>query len=457
MRRGMSSYFAQNSEDKEVNIVEACSELRESYVKFCNNRRSGMAERKIFAGARLKRLRQRLNLSQTQMAAAIGVSPSYLNLIERDQRPLTVQVLLKLSSVYGVDVAELSGRRRTRRLSEALKEVFADPLLTGEIASPTELSEFAEAAPNAARGMTRLFEAYREALERLSDLSQALAKRETRRSGRRASGRERRASPRRRRRLFRGGRALFRGDREEAETIAADAHAPRRSAGGAEGASESAARRRPSHPSRPRDAERAAALRPAYAAALPLRARAAYLSARSWSRARSPSSAIGALLDRLTEEAGMTEPEAARICRNGFARRLAEAILAPAERLRRGGARKRLRPDASVAALRARAFARSRQRLRRARRRRHAWPAAGLHAHARRIRRGDRADRRAPAFRCRAGRRSARACRSSTRRRPGASPRRELHLADGAAFRVLAFAERGRALRRRCRRRGGSR
>ena len=37
------------------------------------------------------------------------MSPSYLNLIERNQRPLTVQVLLKLSGVYGMDVAELSG------------------------------------------------------------------------------------------------------------------------------------------------------------------------------------------------------------------------------------------------------------------------------------------------------------------------------------------------------------
>ena len=39
------------------------------------------------------------------------------------------------------------------------------------------------------------------------------------------------------------------------------------------------------------------------------------------------------LLDSLTRAAGMTEPEAARLCRLGFARRMAEAILAPADRL----------------------------------------------------------------------------------------------------------------------------
>ena len=73
-----------------------------------------MADRKIFAGARLKRVRARLGVSQTQMAAALGLSPSYLNLIERDQRPLTVQVLLKLSAVYGIDGNELASDESCR-------------------------------------------------------------------------------------------------------------------------------------------------------------------------------------------------------------------------------------------------------------------------------------------------------------------------------------------------------
>jgi transcriptional regulator with XRE-family HTH domain len=48
-------------------------------------------------------------LTQTAMAEALGISPSYLNLIERNQRPLTVQLLLKLASVYKVDLDELQG------------------------------------------------------------------------------------------------------------------------------------------------------------------------------------------------------------------------------------------------------------------------------------------------------------------------------------------------------------
>ena len=68
-----------------------------------------MAERKIFAGPKVRRIRNALALTQTAMAEALEISPSYLNLIERNQRPLTVQLLLKLSSVYRIDLEELQG------------------------------------------------------------------------------------------------------------------------------------------------------------------------------------------------------------------------------------------------------------------------------------------------------------------------------------------------------------
>jgi len=134
-----------------------------------------MAERKIFAGARLRRLRNRLRLAQGEMAAALGISPSYLNLIERNQRPLTVQVLLRLSSTYGIDVGELRSEADDRALS-ALKAVFSDPLIAAELPSPSELEEVAEAAPNVAVAVTRLHDAYRESVQRLSELSHDLAR-----------------------------------------------------------------------------------------------------------------------------------------------------------------------------------------------------------------------------------------------------------------------------------------
>jgi predicted transcriptional regulator/transcriptional regulator with XRE-family HTH domain len=132
-----------------------------------------MAEAKIFAGPRVRRLRNRLGITQTAMADGLGISPSYLNLIERNQRPLTVQLILKLASVYKIDIEELQGE--TGSTAGELRQVFSDPLLSGEIPAGEELAEVAELAPNAAQGMVKLYRAYREQAERLSDLAGLLA------------------------------------------------------------------------------------------------------------------------------------------------------------------------------------------------------------------------------------------------------------------------------------------
>lgn len=133
-----------------------------------------MADQKIFAGARIRRMRTQRQLTQTAMAADLGISPSYLNLIERNQRPLTVQLLLKLAAVYKVDVNELQGGGET--MLPQLKEMFADPLLAGELPGDQELIEISEGAPNVASALVKLYRAYRESQERLSDLSDMLAR-----------------------------------------------------------------------------------------------------------------------------------------------------------------------------------------------------------------------------------------------------------------------------------------
>ncbi len=115
-----------------------------------------------------------LGLTQTAMAEGLGISPSYLNLIERNQRPLTVQLLLKLASVYKVDLDALQDEGGG--LVAQLREVFSDPLLVGEVPGDQEIIEVAEAAPNAALGLMKLYRAYREQAARLSDLADFLAR-----------------------------------------------------------------------------------------------------------------------------------------------------------------------------------------------------------------------------------------------------------------------------------------
>ncbi len=135
-----------------------------------------MADNKIFAGPRIRRIRNGLSLTQTAMAEELGISPSYLNLIERNQRPLTVQLILKLSQTYEVDLSDLQGGGEKDGSLVELRAVFSDPLLAGELPGEQELVEICDAAPNAAAGIAKLYRAYREQQGRLTDLSDLLAR-----------------------------------------------------------------------------------------------------------------------------------------------------------------------------------------------------------------------------------------------------------------------------------------
>lgn len=134
-----------------------------------------MAGTKIFAGSKLRRIRSRLQFSQAALAESLGISASYLNLIERDQRPITAQLLIKLNSLHDIDIAELATSSESNDTVAKLKEVTSDPLLIGEIPTTTELQEATQAAPNVVGATIKLYQAYREVLKRLGELSQNMA------------------------------------------------------------------------------------------------------------------------------------------------------------------------------------------------------------------------------------------------------------------------------------------
>ncbi|NIX75303.1 helix-turn-helix domain-containing protein [Microvirga terricola] len=115
--------------------------------------------RKLFVGPRLKRLRRERNLSQARMAEELGLSPSYLNLMERNQRPITAQVLIRLAHAYSLDPREFATDDHERTISE-LDEVFADPLFRNAPVARLELRETVESAPTLVDAINRLYRAY---------------------------------------------------------------------------------------------------------------------------------------------------------------------------------------------------------------------------------------------------------------------------------------------------------
>jgi len=121
-------------------------------------------------GRTIRRLRQEQTLTQQALAARLGISASYLNLIEHDQRSVTAALLIKLGQILQVDLTSLSGTQE-RQLETSLHEVLADPLLGLETMPEEELHALAGSAPNAARAMLALYRALRVAREDASGIA----------------------------------------------------------------------------------------------------------------------------------------------------------------------------------------------------------------------------------------------------------------------------------------------
>jgi predicted transcriptional regulator/DNA-binding XRE family transcriptional regulator len=118
---------------------------------------------KLFLGHRLRRLRRDRELSQTQMAATLAISPSYLNHLERNQRPVTAALLLKLAEIYEIDVRAFASGGGTRTGPDALAEIFGDVMLSDLGVPRYELAELAHNAPAIADAIARLYAGVKEA------------------------------------------------------------------------------------------------------------------------------------------------------------------------------------------------------------------------------------------------------------------------------------------------------
>ncbi|MBB1091305.1 helix-turn-helix domain-containing protein [Rhodopseudomonas pseudopalustris] len=123
---------------------------------------AGESGKKLFVGPRFRRIRQQLGLSQTQIAEGLGISPSYINLIERNQRPVTAQILLRLAETYDLDLRDLATADEDRFFAE-LNEIFSDPLFRQIDLPKQELRDLAELCPGVTHSLQRLYAAYTEA------------------------------------------------------------------------------------------------------------------------------------------------------------------------------------------------------------------------------------------------------------------------------------------------------
>ena len=129
-------------------------------------------DKKVMLGHRLRRLRREHALSQVQLAEQLEISPSYLNLIEHNQRPVSAVLLLKLARIFDLDLQNFAEDDEGRILA-GLREVFADPALgIGDSVGAQDLRELAELAPPMTQAVIELYRAFRQARHEVEALAE---------------------------------------------------------------------------------------------------------------------------------------------------------------------------------------------------------------------------------------------------------------------------------------------
>ena len=130
---------------------------------------------KIFAGSKIRSLREMFGLNQSAFADRLGISPSYLNQIENNQRPLTAQVMVGLAQNFSVDVGAFA-HEDTEKLASDVREALADPVFSGLVPNGQDLKTIVSNVPWFAHAFLNLHLAFRRTGERLHALDERYAK-----------------------------------------------------------------------------------------------------------------------------------------------------------------------------------------------------------------------------------------------------------------------------------------
>lgn len=134
-----------------------------------------MRSNKLFIGQFLRDLRLEQALTQAKFGEKLGISTSYLNQLENNQRHVTATVLLALAEQFSVDIASISKQDSDRLLAD-LVECFADPLFKGKTPSSHELRLTAQNSPGVARSLITMHQALRRTSDQLVELDDSLSR-----------------------------------------------------------------------------------------------------------------------------------------------------------------------------------------------------------------------------------------------------------------------------------------
>ncbi len=125
-------------------------------------------------GVRVRALRRRENLTQKQLAERLGISVSYLNLIENNRRPMSAELLIKLAKLFNLDIQSLAMDDNARLISDLI-EVFSDPIFEDQRLTTSDIREIVTVSPSISAAIKILYRSYQGTRESAQTLAARLS------------------------------------------------------------------------------------------------------------------------------------------------------------------------------------------------------------------------------------------------------------------------------------------
>ncbi len=108
-------------------------------------------------GGKIRRLRRQRSMNQSDLASALGISPSYLNLIEHNRRNVTVPLLLKLAGYFGLEITDLSEGDEAS-VANDLMECFGDDIFADIDITNMDVRDVVSSNPAIAKALLHLYD-----------------------------------------------------------------------------------------------------------------------------------------------------------------------------------------------------------------------------------------------------------------------------------------------------------
>ena len=110
---------------------------------------------KTFIGTQLRQLRREKGQTQVEMGRVLGVSAAYINLLEKNQRSLSVSILMGLADNYNVDWRDVVMDKSANLLSD-LRNAMQDPLFAARQPDLQEMRAAVDHAPSLVQNFLKL-------------------------------------------------------------------------------------------------------------------------------------------------------------------------------------------------------------------------------------------------------------------------------------------------------------